>query len=30
VVLDDGSVLIAGGYASIDPLPTTDTALRYR
>ena len=30
VLLDDGSVLIAGGYASVDPLPTTDTALRYR
>jgi beta-lactamase regulating signal transducer with metallopeptidase domain len=30
VLLDDGSVLIAGGYASVDPLPTTETALRYR
>jgi len=30
VLLDDGSVLIAGGYASVNPLPTTDTALRYR
>jgi len=30
VLLDDGSVLIAGGYASVDPLPTTRTALRYR
>jgi beta-lactamase regulating signal transducer with metallopeptidase domain len=30
VLLDDGSVLIAGGYANVNPLPTTDTALRYR
>ena len=30
ILLDDGSVLIAGGYASVNPLPTTDTALRYR
>jgi hypothetical protein len=30
VLLNDGSVLIAGGYASVDPLPTTETALRYR
>jgi Zn-dependent protease with chaperone function len=30
LLLDDGSVLIAGGYASVDPLPTTETALRYR
>jgi beta-lactamase regulating signal transducer with metallopeptidase domain len=30
VLLDDGSVLISGGYASVNPLPTTDTALRYR
>jgi|GEM_PF-1079823 len=29
VLLDDGSVLIAGGYDSVDPLPTTDTAQRY-
>jgi beta-lactamase regulating signal transducer with metallopeptidase domain len=29
VLLNDGSVLIAGGYASVDPLPTTETALRY-
>ena len=30
VALDDGSVLIAGGYANVNPLPTTETALRYR
>ena len=30
VLLDDGSVLIAGGYANVNPLPTTETALRYR
>jgi hypothetical protein len=30
MLLDDGSVLIAGGYDSVDPLPTTDTAQRYR
>ena len=30
VLLDDGSVLIAGGYDSVDPLPTTETAQRYR
>lgn len=30
LLLDDGSVLIAGGYDSVDPLPTTDTAQRYR
>jgi hypothetical protein len=24
------SVLMAGGYASVDPEPTTETALRYR
>lgn len=30
VLLDDGSVLIAGGYDSADPLPTTETAQRYR
>ena len=30
VLLDDGSVLIAGGYDSVDPLPTTDSAQRYR
>ncbi|MDQ6943796.1 MAG: hypothetical protein M3169_14950 [Candidatus Eremiobacteraeota bacterium] len=29
-LLDDGSVLIVGGYDSGDPLPTTDTAQRYR
>ena len=30
VLLDDGSVLIAGGYDSVNPLPTTPTALRFR
>ncbi len=30
VLLDDGSVLIAGGYDSVSPLPTTQTALRFR
>lgn len=30
VALRDGTVLIAGGYDSLDPLPTTETAIVYR